>query len=150
MSKDKKIKKIKVIGYKVFIHPHYPLPSLRCELENGKFFDMGAIPFDAAIAIERFANGVDITSDPRMVLALILAEIPSVEGALRGAVEEVVIDDILRHTGGYVYCANVKIKINGKTIRRVMVPSSAIVLALLSGADVYVNEKFVSTFVEEV
>jgi len=141
--------KVKVVGYKVLIHPHYPLPSLRCELENGEFFDMSAIPIDAAIAIERLANGVDITSDPRMVLPLILAEIPSVESALKGSVEEVVIDDVLQHRSGYVYCANVKIKIDGNTIRRIMVPSSAIVLALLSGADVYVNEKFISAFSEE-
>jgi len=137
--------KIKIIGYKIMINPNYPLPSLRCTLENGEYFDMSAIPIDAAIAIERLANGVDLTSDPRMILALVLAEIPAIESALKESIEEVIIDDIIRYGVSYVYCASVKIKINGKFIRRIMVPSSAIVLALLAGANVYVDEKFVSS-----
>ncbi len=133
--------KVRVVGYKVLINPNYPLPILRCKLENGEYFDMSSIPIDAAIAIERLANGVDITTDPRMILALVLAEIPAIESVLRSSIEEVVIDDVIKHGVGYVYCASVKININGRSVRKVMVPSSAIVLALLAGADVYVDEK---------
>lgn len=134
--------KIKVVGYKIMFHPRFKYPVLRCTLEDGRFFDMSSIPVDAAIAIERLANGVDITSDPRMILALFLAEIPFIEHALRDTVREVVIDDVLEYRGGYVYCATVKVSINGKTFKRIMVPSSAIILALLAGAEVYVDERF--------
>jgi len=140
------LNKVKVVGYKILFHPRFQYPVLRCALEDGRSFDMSSIPIDAAIAIERLANGIDITSDPRMILALFLAEIPFIERTLRDTVKEVVIDDILEHRGGYVYCASVKININGKTFKKIMVPSSAIILALLAGAEVYVDEKFLAPF----
>lgn len=142
--------KIKIVGYKILFHPRFQYSMLRCSLADGRSFDMSSIPIDAAIAIERLANGIDITSDPRMILALFLAEIPFIERALSDTIKEVVIDDVLEHRGGYVYCASVKVNINGKTFRKIMVPSSAIILALLAGAEVYVDERFlVSSSLDE-
>lgn len=134
--------RIRVIGYKVMFHPCFQYPILRCFLEDGRFFAMSSIPINAAIAIEKLANGVDITCDPRTILALFLAEIPFIEHALRDMVKEVVINDVLEHRGGYVYCTSVKININGKTSKKIMAPSSAIISALLAGADVYVDYRF--------
>jgi len=137
--------RLKIIGYRVMVRPSDPLPLLKCFLEDGRSFNMSSIPVDAAIAIERLANGVELSGDPRLSLPMILMEIPSVESDIRGSVKEVVIDDMLESEGGYVYCASVFLEIDGKILKKLMVPSSAIILALLSGADVYVDEKFLSS-----
>ena len=135
--------KFKVVGYKIYLVPN-SLPLLRCFLENGEEFNMSSIPVDAAIAIERLANGEDLTTDPRLNLPLMLAEIPGVEKSIRDSISEVFIDDFIQSDAGYVYVATVVLNLNGRSVKKLMVPSNAIILALLSDADVYVDNKFLS------
>ncbi len=148
------VAKLRVRRYRVVVSPYMGMgsPALLMELEHGKVFVMSSIPPDIAIAIEKLANGVDLSDDTRLSLPLLLSEMPEVESVLSRVVKDVVIDSAITRGDSVVYRATVTIQVDGeREVRVSAIPSSAIVLALLSGRDVYVDERLaMDTFVAEM
>ncbi len=136
--------KLKVIGYQVLMPAPYAqvLPGIRCLLDNGKTFEMGSIPFDVAVAVEKLANGNDLTEDDRLGLPLILSKLPDIERVLGNSIKNIFIDRVQQRGRSLVYGATVLIELNGKAFEHSMVPSNAILLSLLAGVDVLVDERF--------
>ena len=115
-------------------------------LEDGSRFRMGGIPIEIAIEIEKYLinsynrESLDYT-DPRYTIYDTLLEFPDIERILRDAVKEVVIDyyDSRYSFYGASIILNEKYTIGKKKI--IMIPSHAILLALLANKCVYVDSK---------
>lgn len=129
---------IKVVKVEIRL-PTYPSlpPALTLQLENGKVFPMFSIPVNTIVAIGNIIYGKRIVEDERKNFGEILAEIPLVREYLRKIVKKVVIDRIDNSDRFY---ATATLALNGNEKSVTMVPSSAILLALLANAEIYVDE----------
>lgn len=129
---------IKVIKVEIRL-PTYPSlpPALTLQLENGKVFPMFSIPVNTIVAIGNIIYGKRIVEDERKNFGEILAEIPLIREYLGKVVKKVVIDRIDNSDRFY---ATATLALNGNEKSVTMVPSSAILLALLANAEIYVDE----------
>lgn len=129
---------IKVVKVEIRL-PTYPSlpPALTLQLEDGRVFPMFSIPVNTIIAIGNIIYGKRIVDDERKNFGEILAEIPIVREQLGKIVKKVVIDRIDNSDRFY---ATVTLALNGNEKLVTMVPSSAILLALLANAEIYVDE----------
>lgn len=129
---------IKVVKVEIKL-PTYPSlpPALTLQLEDGRVFPMFSIPVNTIIAIGNIIYGKRIVDDERKNFGEILSEIPIVREQLGKVVKKVVIDRIDNSDRFY---ATATLTLNGDEKLVTMVPSSAILLALLANAEIYVDE----------
>jgi len=129
---------IKVVKVEIRL-PTYPSlpPALTLQLEDGRVFPMFSIPVNTIIAIGNIIYGKRIVDDERKNFGEILAEMPIVREQLGKIVKKVVIDRIDNSDRFY---ATATLALNGNEKLVTMVPSSAILLALLANAEIYVDE----------
>ncbi|MCG3215189.1 MAG: hypothetical protein KAS63_00585 [Candidatus Heimdallarchaeota archaeon] len=110
---------------------HYAeIPLLNFELENGENFLMTNIPVSIAIEIARKLNGVE-GGDSRLTIAELIPEVC--------VVDNVVIDSIIPFSNAYQATVEIRLEGFSELQRFQMIPSHATLLALISGADVYVS-----------
>jgi len=129
---------IKVVKVEIRL-PAYPSlpPALTLQLEDGRIFPMFSIPINTIIAIGNIIYGKRIVDDERKNFGEILAEIPLLREYLKKIVRKVVIDRIDNNDRFY---ATATLTVDGDEKIITMVPSSAILLALLANAEIYVDE----------
>ncbi len=118
---------------------YMPIPRLACELEDGRVFYLERVPYDIVLFIKK-QNGEAIDDD-RERFSDLLASMPEVLEALGRHVKRVLIEEFDEARG--VYSAYVEFNDGNVTLRRKMVPSHAIFLALLVGKPIYVRRELV-------
>ena len=112
------------------------IPLINFELENGEHFLMASIPVSIAIEIARKLNGVE-SSDSRLTIAELVPEVC--------LIDRIVIDSIVPFSNAYQ--ATVEIKLEGfSDIQRFqMIPSHATLLALISGAQIFISDSLIKS-----
>ncbi len=110
-----------------------------CRLEDDRYFILERVPFDIVLALKRI-NGEEIDDD-RERLVDILLSMPQVRELLGKSLKRVIIDSIDYRTG--VYRAIAEFSDGELVIKRKMVPSHAIFLAVLTGRPIYVRKELV-------
>jgi len=129
------------------LHEQLSRPIIELKLENNKKLRLMGIPYEIAVEIWmalKSKGRIKIRRDPRLSISELLCEIADVD--------HIEITDILPDLGVYVADIYIKVKEdNGeeKKIGYKMIPSHAILLALLSGADIYVAKKLVQSEQDE-
>lgn len=129
------------------LHEQLSRPIIELKLENNKQLRLMGIPYDIALEIwfhlknRKNKKKHKPRRDPRLTISELVCEI--------ARIDRVVISDILPDLG--VYVANVYLKVDGEkeVIEFTMIPSHAILLALLGDADIYVAEKLLKVEEEE-
>jgi len=132
---------VRVVKIEAFLMPTPPYtPIISCHLEDGRQFNLYYVPYEIVIAINRI-QGEDYEVDRESlfdVLPMIAGEFKDV---LKARIKAVYIDGLNRKT--MLYSAAMEIKVDGAIIKRKMIPSHAIYLALLTNSEVYVAEELV-------
>ena len=132
---------VRVVKIEAFLMPTPPYtPVISCHLEDGRQFNLYYVPYEIVIAINRI-QGEDYEVDRESlfdVLPMIASEFKDV---LKARIKAVYIDGLNRKT--MLYSATMEIKVDGAIIKRKMIPSHAIYLALLTNSEVYVAEELV-------
>jgi len=132
---------VRVVKIEAFLMPTPPYtPIISCHLEDGRQFNLYYVPYEIVIAINRI-QGEDYEVDRESlfdVLPMIAGEFKDV---LKARIKAVYIDGLNRKT--MLYSATMEIKVDGAIIKRKMIPSHAIYLALLTNSEVYVAEELV-------
>ena len=128
------------------LHEQLSRPIIELKLENNKQLRLMGIPYDIALEIWfhlKTQRKRKTRRDPRLSISELFCEIVKID--------HVEINDIIPELG--VYVADVYIKINNETketkTKFKMIPSHAILLALLSNAEIYVSEKLLRLEEEE-
>ncbi len=121
---------------------------LELKLENNRIFRMSGISYDVAMEIKKYLaleSNLDIPTinDPRFTIYDMLLEIPDLEKILHGTIKEVVIDYYDPEFS--IYGASVILDDAYTVMKKklLMIPSHAILLALLANRNVYVSKKLV-------
>ncbi|WP_440058993.1 bifunctional nuclease family protein [Thermogladius sp. 4427co] len=117
----------------------FPVPRIVCELEDGRKFYLERVPYDIILFINKI-NGRDVEDD-RERFGDILMSMPEVLENLGKHIKRVTIEEFDEKRG--VYSAYLEFNDGNITIRRKMVPSHAIFLALLVGKPIYVKKELV-------
>jgi len=115
--------------------------GVACHLENGQTFVMTSIPSDIALEILKMTQRSK-GADPRKSISEVLASIPEVETVLQRTVKDIIIDSC-DHKKGY-YSATITLGNDEKQRQVKVIPSHAILVSLLSGIDIYVNDKLIN------
>ena len=110
-----------------------------CRLEDGREFILERVPFDIVLALKRI-NGETIDDDRERIVDILLS-MPEVRRILGENLEKIVIDHLDHNTG--VYSATAIFNDHGLIVKRKMVPSHAIFLAVLTNKPIYVKKKLV-------
>jgi len=128
------------------LHEQLSRPIIELKLENGERLRLMGIPYDIALEIWMTLKNKGrpkTRRDPRLSVSELLCEIADVE--------YIAISDIIPDLGVYVADVYLKIKKgsnNSEEDTRIefkMIPSHAILLALLSGAEIYVSKKLIQS-----
>lgn len=110
-----------------------------CRLEDGRYFFLDRVPFDIVISLKKL-KGEEIEDD-RERLVDILASMPEVLDLLGRHLRRVIINELDPETE--VYSAIVEFTDGKMTLRRKMVPSHAIFLAVLTNKPIYIRKTLV-------
>ena len=132
---------VKVKRVEAFITPTSPHTTvIVCHLEDGRQFYLYHVPLEIVVAINRFHDeAYQLERESIFDLLSFFKEL--LKSDIGSKLGDVYIDYLNPQT--YLYSASVEIKVNGATIRKRMIPSHAIFLALLMGKNVYVSEKLI-------
>lgn len=135
---------IRVVEVDAFISivgedPVHYVPVIVCRLEDGRDFNLFSVPQDIVITIRKI-KGFHIEDDRETIYDILLSSPKSIE-TFKKHLKKVVIDSMNPLT--YTYSAVAEFGTNGAVIRRRMVPSHAILLALLSNKPIYVKKELV-------
>ena len=134
-------KMVKVVKIEAFLMPTPPYtPVISCYLEDGRQFNLYYVPYEVVIAINRI-QGEDYDVDRESLFDILPMIAGEFKDALKARIKAVYIDGLNRRT--MLYSATMEIKVNGAIIRRKMIPSHAIYLALLANTEVYVADELV-------
>jgi len=132
---------VRVVKIEAFLMPTPPYtPVISCHLEDGRQFNLYYVPYEIVIAINRI-QGEDYEVDRESLFDVLPMIAGEFKDALKSRVRAVYIDGLNRKT--MLYSATMEIKVNGAIIKRKMIPSHAIYLALLTNSEVYVAEELV-------
>jgi len=132
---------VRVVKIEAFLMPTPPYtPVISCHLEDGRQFNLYYVPYEIVIAINRI-QGEDYEVDRESLFDVLPMIAGELKDALKSRVRAVYIDGLNRKT--MLYSATMEIKVNGAIIKRKMIPSHAIYLALLTNSEVYVAEELV-------
>lgn len=123
---------------------------LELRLENNKVFRMSGISYDIAIEIKKYIAqssefNLPTINDPRFTLYDMFLEIPDLEKILHGTIKEVVINYYDHEFS--IYGATVVLDDNYTVMKKklLMIPSHAILLAILANRNVYVDKKLIES-----
>jgi len=134
-------KMVKVVKIEAFLMPTPPYtPVISCYLEDGRQFNLYYVPYEVVIAINRI-QGEDYDVDRESLFDILPMIAGEFKDALKARIKAVYIDGLNKRT--MLYSATIEIKVNGAIIRRKMIPSHAIYLALLANTEVYVADELV-------
>ncbi len=132
---------VRVVKIEAFLMPTPPYtPVISCHLEDGRQFNLYYVPYEIVIAINRI-QGEDYEVDRESLFDVLPMIAGEFKDTLKSRVRAVYIDGLNRKT--MLYSATMEIKVNGAIIKRKMIPSHAIYLALLTNSEVYVAEELV-------
>ncbi len=125
----------------------YYIPiGLRLGLEDGREFKIYSVPYDVVEAIVMLKRG-----DPpprRQSLFAFLAYHEDFKFIFDRVLDKVVIDEFDPNTG--LYTATVYFESDGIRLQVKMIPSHAIYLALVTDKPIYVSERLVQMYEEEM
>ena len=123
----------------------YEMGALNCLLENGDVLTLYNVPIEITKAIAKLIKEDDILEveddDRRDSIYELLIMIHPKLKAFKESLNHVVIDSFNRSFS--TYSASLYMHVDGIYIKRVMIPSHAIFLALLFNKPVYVTEDVV-------
>jgi len=133
--------KLRVLNYEFFTitssNGMFETVGANLILEDGRVFTLYNIPRFIAMECLRLLNGY--TNDYRRSISEVLSEFPELEKAVSSSIEFIVIDQFDRERE--IYSATIKRRGDNQHIK--MIPSHAILLSLISGSSMYVDEKLV-------
>ena len=122
----------------------YEMGALNCLLENGDVLTLYNVPIEITKAIAKLIKEddvLDVEDDSRdSIYELLIMIHPKLE-AFKESLNQVVIDSFNRTFG--TYSASLYMNVDGIYLKRVMIPSHAIFLALLFDKPIYVTEEVV-------
>lgn len=143
------MKKLKVIDYEFFtisdISQSNEYIAVNLILEDGNTFTLYNIPRFIAVECMKLTN--QLANDYRRSISEILAEIPELEQAISKSIKDIVIDNLDSELG--IYSATIKRKNDNKTQDIKVIPSHALLLSIIGGIDLYVNEELVKKQLED-
>lgn len=138
---------IKVVKIEAFLLPTPPYtPIITCHLEDGRQFNLYYVPYEVVIAINRM-QGEDYGVDRESLFDILPMITSEFKDALKGRIRAVYVDYLNRET--MLYTATMEINVNGTIIRKRMIPSHAIYLALITGSEIYVADELIK-YQEEI
>lgn len=140
---------IRVKRVDAFFYPLHAIPTMVLYLEDSREFKMFYIPPEIVILVNKLQGKNEyegITgNDNRENLYDILYDIISfstdIKENLKKIVNRVIIDDIIKENG--VYVATVEFKFDGVIIEKKLIPSHAVLLALLCDKPIFVKKQLV-------
>ncbi|BCU70532.1 bifunctional nuclease family protein [Stygiolobus caldivivus] len=140
---------IRVKRVDAFFYPLHAIPTMVLYLEDSREFKMFYIPPEIVILVNKLQGKNEyeqiVASDNRESIYDVLYDILSfssdVKEYLKKIVNRVIIDDIVRESG--VYVATVEFKFDGVIIEKKLIPSHAVLLALLCDKPIYVKKQLV-------
>ena len=124
----------------------YEMGAINCLLENGDVLTLYNVPIEITKAIAKLIKDDDNVleveeEDSRDTIYELLIMIHPKLEAFKKSLNQVVIDSFNRTFG--TYSASLYMNVDGIYLKRTMIPSHAIFLALLFGKPVYVTEEVV-------
>ncbi|MFP3345959.1 MAG: DUF151 domain-containing protein [Sulfolobaceae archaeon] len=140
---------IRVKRVDAFFYPLHAIPTMVLYLEDSREFKMFYIPPEIVILVNKLQGKNEyegITgNDNRESLYDILYDIISfstdIKENLKKIVNRVIIDDIIKESG--VYVATVEFKLDGVIIEKKLIPSHAVLLAMLCDKPIFVKKQLV-------
>ena len=140
---------IRVKKVEAFFYPVHGIPTMVLYLEDDREFKMFQIPPEIVILVNKIQGKNDyeqfIGSDRRESIYDVLYDIitfsSDIKENLKNMVNRVIIDDIIKEYG--VYVATVEFKFDGIIIEKKLIPSHAVLLALLCDKPIYVKKELV-------
>jgi len=134
-------KMVKVVRVEAFLMPTPPyVPVITCHLEDGRQFILYYVPYEIVVAINRI-QGEKYDIERESVFDVLPMVTGDLRDKLKGRIKAVYIDYLNKET--MLYTATMEIKIDGAIVRRKMIPSHAIYLALLSNSDIYILDELI-------
>ena len=122
----------------------FEIGILTCYLENGDSFTLYNVPPEIARAIAKIMNYeeyLEVRGDGRSNIYELLIMLAPELRSIGKRINRVVIDGFNSNT--LTYSASLFLEIDGVKIRKVMIPSHAIFLALLFNKPIYVTDDVV-------
>jgi len=140
---------IRVERVDAFFYPIHAIPTMVLHLEDNREFKMFYIPPEIVILVNKLQGKNEyegITgNDNRESIYDILYDIISfssdIKENLKKIVNRVIIDDVIKESG--VYVATVEFKFDGVIIEKKLIPSHAVLLALLCDKPIFVKKQLV-------
>ncbi len=135
---------LKVKQVDAMITPRPPhIPVIVLEIEDGRTFTLYGVPYEIVLAINRIRQpGAEFIGERRESLYDILLQFrEQVEGSIGKLLSRVIIDKLDYSTG--LYSATAEFMLGGIVMRREMIPSHAIFMAMLFDKPIYVRKKLV-------
>ncbi len=115
--------------------------SITCYLDNGEEFHLYNVPTEIVIAMAKMKDSMSELYEPEnfrdTVFGVLIMFIEKLR-PLKDSITRVVIDGF--NPEDLVYKASLYINVDGMSIRKSMIPSHAIFLALLFNKPIYVSE----------
>jgi len=135
---------IKVIDVEGFVlDSDTGITSLVCYLENGEEFVLYNVPYEVIKALiklkelkSKFIDN-DLLGSRDSIFDILLMFMPYIKEPMSSKVDMIVIDELDKEA--LVYVARAYIRDNGLLIKKSMIPSHAIFLALMLGKPIYVT-----------
>jgi len=140
---------IRVKRVDAFFYPLHAIPTMVLYLEDSREFKMFYIPPEIVILVNKLQGKNEyegITgNDNRESLYDILYDMISfstdIKENFKKIVNRVIIDDMIKESG--VYVATVEFRFDGVIIEKKLIPSHAVLLALLCDKPIYVKKQLV-------
>lgn len=140
---------IRVKRVDAFFYPLHAIPTMVLYLEDNREFKMFYIPPEIVILVNKLQGKNEyegiIGNDNRESLYDILYDIISfstdIKENLKKIINRVIIDDVIKESG--VYVATVEFKFDGVIIEKKLIPSHAVLLALLCDKPIFVKKQLV-------
>ncbi len=131
---------IRVERVDAFVIPTQPyVPVISCTLEDGRQFNLYYVPLEIVVAINKLL-GENYDIDRESIFDVLPMIGPAVK-ELEKTVSRVIIDELDYST--FLYSATLEIRADGAIIKKKMIPSHAIYLALLTHKPIYVAAELV-------
>lgn len=132
---------IKVTKVEAFLMPTPPyIPIISCHLEDGRQFNLYYVPYEIVVAINNI-QGENYRIERESLFDVLPMVTGDLKEKLKKRIKAVYIDNLNKET--MLYSATMEIKVDGAIVRRKMIPSHAIYLALLSESDIFVSEELI-------
>jgi bifunctional DNase/RNase len=135
---------LRVIGFEPLITETdgFEMGALNCILENGDVITLYNVPLEIVRAIAKLLKEDELESsadDSRDTIYEVLIMVQPKLKDFRSSIREIVIDDFNKNFG--TYSASIYMNVDGISLKRSLIPSHAIFLALLFDKPVYVTRR---------